>query len=423
MYSVEVVADDLTGAMDTAQGFAARGYTTTVLVAPGADATTVAPDEDTAVLSINTDSRYEEEHRAVDSVSETIARLPAHTIYKKVDSTLRGNFAAEVDAALTASEADFALVAPAFPPTGRTTEDDIHYVNGTPVAETEYGDDDKGPMSSSLTELFASLERPVESVSLRTVDAGSERVASVIADAVGRHERAPVLVCNAREDSHLAAVGESGAAFDTLYVGSGGLAEQLPVSGTDAGEPSPPQISPGAALGVVGSVSATTLTQLDHVSDEAIVEFDGHSLLRGDDTDGVTRAVQRLRNDRRIVLTAATDDGAVERTIAAGRELGLASTEVCERVATGLAERATEVLRTETPSGLLLTGGDIAVAVIRALDATAVTLTGEEVEAGIPIGTFADGSTAGMPLITKAGGFGSEETIVNCLSTLTRTDA
>lgn len=423
MYSVEVVADDQTGAMDTAQGFAARGYATTVLVDPAVD-TAAAPDEVTAVLSINTDSRYEEEHRAVATVSETVARFPTRTIYKKVDSTLRGNFVAEVDAALTASEADVALVAPAFPLTGRTTEDDVHYVNGTPVAETEYGDGDKGPVSSSLTELFAFLERPVESVSLQTVDSGSERVASVIADTVERHERAPVLTFDARKDGHLAAVGEAGDAFDTLYVGSGGLAEQIPVSGTDAGETSSPQMSPGAALGVAGSVSATTLAQLDHVSDEAIVELNGDSLLRGDDTDGATeRAVRRLRNDRPVVLTAATDDEAVEQTIAAGRELDLTPAEVREHVATGLAETTTEVLRTETPSGLLLTGGDIAVAVIRTLDATAVTLTGKEVEAGIPIGTFADGSTAGMPLITKAGGFGSEETIVNCLNALTRTDA
>ncbi|WP_433634286.1 four-carbon acid sugar kinase family protein [Halomicrococcus sp. NG-SE-24] len=424
MYSVEIIADDLTGAMDTAQGFAARGYRTNVLVDPTAGTTTAGLDKDTAVLSINTDSRYEEKFQAVDSVAETVTSFSAQTIYKKVDSTLRGNFVAEVDAALTRSEADVALVAPAFPPMGRTTEDDIHYVNGTPVTETEYGDDGKGPTSSALTELFASLERPVESVSLQTVDAGKDRVASVINNVIGRHERAPVLACDARNDDHLAAVGEAGAAFDTLYVGSGGLAKHIPISQTDDGKPSLPDLSSGAALGVVGSVSATTLMQLDHVSDEAIVELDGDPLLRGDDIDGaMEQAVRRLQNDQPVVLTAATDDGAVDRTIAAGRDLELALADVRERVARGLAETATEILQIETPSGLLLTGGDIAVAVIRALGATAVTLTGEEVEAGIPIGVFADGSTAGMPLITKAGGFGSEETIVNCLDTLTSTDA
>lgn len=424
MYSVAVVADDLTGAMDTAQGFAARGYATTVLANPEADTTADLPDDGTAILSINTDSRYDEEGQAVDNVSEAIATLPARTIYKKVDSTLRGNFAAEVDVALAGSEADVALVAPAFPSANRTTENGIHFVSGTPVAETEYGDDDKGPTSSSLSELFAHVNRPVENVSLQTVAEGSEQIASAIADAVARHEQSPILVCDAREDGHLGAIGEAGASFDTLYVGSGGLASQIPIPGDDVSDPSLPQISPGSALGIAGSVNATTLTQLDHVSDEVIVELDGASLLRGDRVDGaVDYAANRLRNDQPVVLTAATNDESVEQTIAAGREQDLTPAEVRERVAAGLAKMATEILRTETPSGLLLTGGDIAVAVIRALDATAVTLTGEEVEAGIPIGTFVDGSTAGMALVTKAGGFGSEETIVNCLDALTRTNA
>lgn len=422
MYAVEVVADDLTGAMDTSQGFAARGYATTVVADPEAEMDAI--DEDAAVLGINTDSRYDDEADAVDAVSEAIETLPAGTVYKKVDSTLRGNFAAEVDAALAASGADLALVAPAFPSAGRTTEDGVHYVKGTPVAETEYGDDEKGPRSSSIAELFASVDRPVATVSLSTVEAGNDEVAAAIADAVEGSDRAPIVVCDALEDEHLATAAEATDGVDALYVGSGGLAEHITVPGAEAGARSPPQLAPGAALGVAGSVSATTLAQLEHVSDEAIVQVDGAALLDGGDLDAaVDRAVRRLRDGRPVVLTAATDDEDVERTLAAGRERDLSSSEVRNRVAAGLAAAATDVLQEETPSGMLLTGGDIAVAVIRELGATAVTLTGEEVEAGIPIGTFADGSTAGMPLVTKAGGFGSEATIVNCLDVLTRTDA
>lgn len=424
MYSVKVIADDLTGAMDTSQGFAARGYATTVVADPEAEIDAIPLDKDPAVLGINTDSRYDDEDDAINSVFEAIETAPARSIYKKVDSTLRGNFAAEIDAALAASGAELALVAPAFPSAGRTTEDGIHYVNGTPVGETESGEDEKGPISSSISKLFESVDRPVENVSLATVDAGSDQIASAIADMIQRNDRAPILVCDAREDDHLATAAEAAADFDTLYVGSGGLAEHILVLEADVIKRSPPQLSSGAALGIAGSVSTVTLTQLDRVSDEAIIQIDGITLLKGDSPDAaIERTMQRLQNDCPVVLTAATDDETVERTLAAGREQGLTDAEIRNQVAAGLAAAATDVLRKETPSGLLLTGGDIAVAVIRALGATAITLTGEEVEAGIPIGTFVDGSTAGMPLITKAGGFGSEETIVNCLDVLTRTDA
>ncbi|WP_049916846.1 four-carbon acid sugar kinase family protein [Halogeometricum pallidum] len=420
MHSVIVVADDLTGAMDTSQGFAARGYETAVVADPEAEMDAV--EEETTVLGVNTDTRYDDEDDAANTVSDAVGAASARTVYKKVDSTLRGNFAAEVDAALDAAGSELALVAPAFPSIGRTTEDGVHYVDGTPVAETEYGDDEKGPASSSIRDLFASVDRPVEIVSHAALGSGDGGIAA----AVERYDRAPVVVCDAVEDEHLANIAAAADDFDALYVGSGGLAEHVRVRGADPGarSRSPPPCSTGAAFGVVGSVSATTLAQLEHVPEEAVVPVDGPALVAGEEPDAaVERALRRLREGRPAVLTAATDDEAVERTHAAGREAGLPSAAVRDRVANGLASAATAVLDEEVPSGLLLTGGDIAVAVIRGLDATTVRLTGEEVEAGIPVGTFVDGRTAGVPLVTKAGGFGSEEAIVNCLAVFSGDDA
>ncbi|RKD88012.1 four-carbon acid sugar kinase family protein [Halopiger aswanensis] len=422
MYAVEVVADDLTGAMDTSQGFAARGYATTVVVDPQAKMDAI--EEDAAVLGINTDSRYDDKADAVDAVSTVVEETSSRTIYKKVDSTLRGNFAAEVDAALAASGAELALVAPAFPSAGRTTEDGVHYVKGTPVAETEYGDDKKGPTSSSLADLFKSIDRPVENVPLSTITDGHDEVAAAITEIVERNDRAPIIICDAVEDTHLAGAAKATTDVNTLYVGSAGLAEQIIVPGADADTRLSPQLRDGAALGVAGSVSETTLSQLERVSTDAVIQIDGPTLLKDKDLDDIVeQAVHRLRDNQPVVLTAATDDKDVDRTLAAGEEQELTSSEIREQIAAGLAKTAAAVLQDETPSGLLLTGGDIAVAVIRELGATAVTLTGEEVEAGIPIGMFADGATAGMPLVTKAGGFGSEETIVNCLDVLSQTDA
>lgn len=418
MHSVIVVADDLTGAMDTSQGFAVRGYETAVVANPGAEMDAV--EEETAVLGVNTDTRYDDEADAANSVSGVVEAISARTVYKKIDSTLRGNFAAEVDALLDTAGSELALVAPAFPTIGRTTENGVHYVDGTPVAETEYGDDKKGPTSSSIRELFASVDRPVEMVSYSAVKAGGDGIAA----AVDRHDRAPIVVCDAVEDDHLANIAAATDGLDAMYVGSGGLAQHIPVHDADADTRSSSAVPAGATLAVVGSVSATTFTQLAHVPDEAVVTLDGPALVTGDEPDiAVERAVRRLRDDRPVVLTVAVDDAAVDRTLAAGRDGGLTSAEVSDRVATGLATAAADVLDEEIPAGLLLTGGDIAVAVIRELGATVVKLTGDEVEAGIPVGTFADGAMAGLPLVTKAGGFGSEKTIVNCLDAFSENDA
>jgi len=417
-----VVADDLTGAMDTAHGFAARGRATTVLALP--EARTRDRDPDASVVALNTESRYADPDEAAAAVADAVGSTAADVVYKKVDSTLRGNVSAEVDAALSAAGSDLAVVAPAFPAGGRTTEAGVHYVDGTPVAETEYGDDERGPASSSLPECFGALDRPVA-----TVERGSDAVAAAFREAVDDAGTPPIVVCDAVTDDDLAAIAAAAAEFDALYVGSGGLAEHVAVpdggdgaAGAVDGEGDRDRDRPGTSgpLGVVGSVNAATLRQLGRVPDDAVLELDAVALLRGDGSDAVlARAGERLRAGEPVVLTAATDREAVERAKRWGSDRGLAPGEVRDRVATGLGEAAAGVVREREPSGLFLTGGDVAVATLRALDATAIRLIGEAVDAGVPVGRLADGLAAGAPVVTKAGGFGTEATVVNCLDALT----
>ncbi|OAI65685.1 Hrp-dependent type III effector protein, partial [Ralstonia solanacearum] len=65
---------------------------------------------------------------------QALAR-PATRLYKKIDSTLRGNVAAEVAALVPV--AGLAVVAPAFPAAGRTTRNARQWLHGVAVEETE----------------------------------------------------------------------------------------------------------------------------------------------------------------------------------------------------------------------------------------------------------------------------------------------
>jgi uncharacterized protein YgbK (DUF1537 family) len=65
-------------------------------------------------------------------------------------------------------------------------------------------------------------------------------------------------------------------------------------------------------------------------------------------------------------------------------------------------------------SGLVIVGGDTAFAALGALGGISVDVAGE-VEPGVPYGVIADGPAAGVVLVTKAGGFGDERTLVRAL--------
>lgn len=414
MTALAIIADDLTGAMDTAAPVAARGYETVVVAVPDGSA------KEAAVVAFNTDSRYLPTEDATVAVRRAISALEASVVYKKVDSTLRGNVSAEVATAVEATGADLAAVAPAFPATGRQTWDGIHRVGERPVAETEFGRDENGPSTSVLTDLFAGEGHPVEHVAGTLVERGPASVERSFRAAIDHHDRPPIVVCDARNESHLATIARAGVSLDALFVGSGGLAGTLELDAAAMATDEPPEPPRGEPLAVVGSVSETTLEQLAAVPEAWLVRVDPLRLL-AEPRAVAGEVAARLNRDRPVVLTAATDRSTVEQTVAAGTERGLSAAAIREQIATGLAAVGADACRARLPSGLFLAGGDIAVATLESLEATAVSLTGERVDAGVPLGRLVDGVAAECSVITKAGGFGEESTIINCLDALQST--
>lgn len=105
-----IVADDLTGALDTAAPFAARGLHTEVALKLGAVADVLALSPD--VLSINLASREKSPQEAFQSMRQVIEHLPERVrLFKKIDSRLKGHISAELEAIPYRR----ALVAPAIP--------------------------------------------------------------------------------------------------------------------------------------------------------------------------------------------------------------------------------------------------------------------------------------------------------------------
>lgn len=113
-----IIADDLTGAQDTAAPFAARGAK--VWVALNAESVADALAQSPDILAVSTNSRELSEREATKRVAAVLAALPSGArLFKKIDSRLKGNVVAE----LSAISFDHALVAPAIPAFGRIVRD------------------------------------------------------------------------------------------------------------------------------------------------------------------------------------------------------------------------------------------------------------------------------------------------------------
>jgi len=119
---VLIVADDLTGACDAAVAFAAgRGSVS-------------------RVQAVSTESRDLTEREIVQRM-QSIARAEGHAdlIFKKIDSTLRGNVHAEITAAMDAFQCNGAIITPAFPDMGRSVQDGHLHVDGVRVRHAGTG--------------------------------------------------------------------------------------------------------------------------------------------------------------------------------------------------------------------------------------------------------------------------------------------
>ena len=222
-----ILADDFTGSCDTGMQFVQAGLSARVVLGRSAGAVT---DADVLVWDTETRNAAAPEARArMEAACRHLGEVQARVWYKKIDSTLRGAFAAELPVLMAARGFDLCLVAPAFPEAGRTTVGGYHLLHGVPVARTPMGADPGAPVRHSyVPRLFADEEVEVRLVGLATV----ERGADAILDAVQRPGEAErvVVVLDAASPRDLSSVALAAARLDhpALLCGSAGLAAHLP---------------------------------------------------------------------------------------------------------------------------------------------------------------------------------------------------
>lgn len=144
---VLALADDLTGALEAGARFAAHGLR--AIVTTAMKGTSTQP-----VVVIDTETRHLPPEEAAGIVANS-AVASSRLVYKKTDSTLRGNIAAELAALSSALGGARIGYIPAYPALGRTVRNGRLSVHGVPVDRTEFGQDALNPVrSSSISELL-----------------------------------------------------------------------------------------------------------------------------------------------------------------------------------------------------------------------------------------------------------------------------
>lgn len=209
-----VVADDLSGAAETAAVLARPGTVARVVLSGGGRPLRAVP----GLTVVDLDSRTASPADAAGAVRAALAAAPPSArIVKKIDSLLRGNLAAEIGALAAARPV---VLAPALPVAGRTVRDGVVHLSGIPLHETDAWRMEPTPAPADVAAALA----PV-----RTAVLGLDAVRGDVAEALQAALRqAPVVICDAATDADLDALAAAALARpDVAIVGSGGFAAAI----------------------------------------------------------------------------------------------------------------------------------------------------------------------------------------------------
>lgn len=388
-----VIADDFTGANDTGVQLTKRGIDTYVVL----DGENVVDDSISYVL--DTESRGLSERKAYEKIKEQIKDIfkrEFDMVYKKVDSTLRGNITSELKAIDEEYKPDLIIFAPAFPDSKRTTVGGIHYVNGIRIRETEFAKDPIKPVvEDNIQKLIQSgysekvIHHSLEEIRNGNIDLTLERLHTF----------------DAEDNTDLEKIVESAVKANkkVLWAGSAGLANII----LKVSRPLKP------VLAVVGSLSEISRKQIEYAKKKGkdIIKIDIGSILKGKPVDEyVNDVVEGLSSGKDIIITSAYTLEEYKKAIEAGKELSMTKEEVSHLTQDVLGKISEEAVRKVKVSGLFITGGDTAMGFIKRTKAKGSHII-EEIETGTPLMELSGGEFNGLNIITKAGAFGKEETL------------
>ncbi|QAA94679.1 four-carbon acid sugar kinase family protein [Pollutimonas thiosulfatoxidans] len=400
-----IVADDLSGAADCANACRQAGLNASVrldALGPGG-----ATESSVAALSLDADTRAWASDRAAEVHARILQRhlRKGGHLYKKLDSTLRGNIGAELAAAVEV--AGMAIVAPAFPTMGRTTVNGHQLLNGVALQHTEVWRHEGLQGTSDLVGIMRAQNLNTLAVGLSDIRGPADLLRSLFIDSARQGRQ--VLVCDAERDDDLARIAQASwqLPLPCFWAGSAGLVGHLATAiSTDpsvASLPVPPVT--GRCLVVVGSMSGISAAQVDQLRRKRAMPLISVSAdaLMGAEADA---GWQQARNALAAALSCGDALVVVSSASRADRTAGPAISKALGRLA---ATQASHI------GAVIATGGETARAVLQALGISSLNLAAE-VEPGVPISVASGART--LPVITKAGAFGTAMTLVRCYDAL-----
>lgn len=424
---VGIIADDLTGANDTALQFKLNGADTNILLNQDIQE---KPSSLSQTWAISTESRNVSPQEAFEQVKQAtqlfVNEINPDFFYKKIDSTVRGNIAVETLSMLEVLGWDAAVIMPAFPQEGRLTVGGYHLLKGVPIERTEMARDPHSPITEShlptllKSQLGENLESLVGNIDLKTILDGAGPILMALNKLIDDGKKLIIADSTSTTDLEQIVLAMQKSNYEILPVGTAAAAKVLSnewFPPNEEEEVLPVKLPSLPKLIVSGSATQITANQIDKLERNEdyeenllVIELDLNTVLNGVQESLVDRVVSNLGNDN-IVLVHTSNllinfDGFSDDTMEADlTKAGLASS-----ITNFLAELSKRVL--DKKKAILITlGGETSYKCCNAVDANQLKLIDEV----LPAIALSKNVNSDQWIVTKSGNLGGVNTLIEIL--------
>ena len=414
-----VVADDLTGAVDTGVQFSIKNLKTIVVTNNDNLKKNLAEFD---VLVIDTESRFDDMQTAYNktfNAGKSAKQENIKYIYKKMDSTMRGNIGAEIAGLMDSLDISHTFVVPALPQYGRTTLNGNVYVKGILLEDTEFANDPKNPVTESYIPGIISRQTDKKTGVICFDDLLAGKLQFINKLEILINEGVQIIIIDAEENEDLDLIASvlSQRKERVMFAGCSGFAERLSNHLILNKEKK-------SSIVIAGSVNKVTLSQIEFAASELninVIDIDADKILAKNKDQEKGRILELIRdtvsggND--IIIRSASSAEDVARCFEKGNKLGLDSFKVSDTISDFLGELAKEIVNNYNIKGIVFTGGDTAIKAAHSINISGIEIR-DEILHGVPYGYFTDEKYRDIIIVTKAGGFGGEDALFQILDFL-----
>lgn len=400
MAQLMLLADDFTGALDAGVQFAQHGAS--VFVTAGGE---FSGDTGADVIVIDMESRHETPEKAYQKVykrTEYAAHRHVPFLYKKTDSTMRGNIGAELAAMLKASGRSILVFVPAFPRMGRTVKDGIFRVAGELLTKTSYARD---PFQPVTTDKVVDIVKSQTELPVRMIDVTSEKLP--------QDDVPVILVCDAQSEKELEKIARQLApvADKIVLAGCAGFAAYAAsyIRGTRQRDTEIRPERPGHIM-LCGSINERTRRQVSYAKKLGMISYrlrPADYLGAGLTRESADRICELLWEGGALLLYTADseDDIRAAKDYAAANGLGKENLHL--RIAGGLGRIAQYCILGEQIGLLSVIGGDTLFGAMQGIRPKGLVLCREALP-GVILSRLLLENGMEKYMLSKAGSFGDE---------------